>query len=122
MAYSDNINTALAGLQNQNPDYFSQLKGMLLEIATALVVIDGGPSGPALKQFANGSSLENISMWVDLKPQLVAVQVILADAGATVTTLDSLLQPIPTGDGKVYSDQLKPVMSEIASLLAFFGQ
>lgn len=122
MAYSTDITTALAGLQNQNPDYFSQVKGILLNIGSALTALGQTSGATTVNSFANGNPIENILRWCDLKPVLVQVQVALAAEGATVTDLNALLQPIPTGDGAVYSDQLKPVMTEIADLLAGLGQ
>lgn len=122
MAYSDNINTSLAGLQNENPDYFSQFKGILLDIGLALVALGEISAGARIKQFANGNPIENILKWADLKPELIAVQVAMANAGGDVTELNSLLQPIPTGDGQVYSDQAKPIFTAIAVVLASGGQ
>lgn len=134
MAYSDEIVTGLAGLQNESPDYSSQVKGILLNVSLALIALTETACGATVKQFVNGNPLENIMKWANFKPLLlgtpevgdvsavVGVVAALEDAGADVTALSALVQQYPSGDGSVYSDQFKPILAEIASLLAGLGQ
>lgn len=119
---SASILALIAGLQNENPDYFSQVKLVLLYLGSGLESLGESSSATALSSYANGNPVENIMKWVDLKPVLVTAQIGLESAGGDITALNLLLQGIPTGDGSVYSDQLKPILTEIATLLEGLGE
>lgn len=124
--YSQAITTALALLQNEARDYWSQLKPILLDIAGGFTALGGGSvaTGTTITTLVNGVGNEMIINWSQLKPTLQTINARLIALGETTlgADIDAQLQAIPNQNNQVYADQVKPIIANIAEALANLGQ
>ena len=124
--YSADITTALALLQNQNRDYWRELKPVLLLIADAFTALGGGSTatGTAIVAVVNGVGNEMIINWSQIKPILQTINARLIVLGEAVlgATIEAQLQEIPRDNNQVYADQIKPILANISEALSNLGQ
>lgn len=124
LVFSADITTALAALQNEARDYWSQLKPILLDISAAFTAEGDTATGTAVLQRVNSIGNEQIISWSDLKPTLVLIKDALIVLGQTElgAAIDAQLQPIANDNNQVFADQVKPILANISEALANLGQ